>query len=377
VASDVGAKDAVFIEDIETVVPPYSYTQKEAAVLCERILAHDPEALEFTRRLLPGTGIDKRHSVIADYQRPPDQRVLLAPTPDFRPEPSTAARGKVFSVEAPALALQACRGLLARVPAAPRVTHLLTASCTGLEAPGFDVALVRELGLPLDVQRVHVGFMGCFAGFSTLKLAHAICQADPTARVLIVHVELCSLHVHFGPDRDELVASCLFADGISAALVSATPPRPGDGLRLRLGGATSWLVPDSEAEMGWRIGDDGFHMSLSARVPFLLRRHLPGVFGHLLDRHHLSRAQIRHWAIHPGGPAILAKACEALQLDDDQVRASREVLREYGNMSSATLWFLLDRVRRRTEPGWIFSCGFGPGLTVEAALLELTSGAPG
>jgi predicted naringenin-chalcone synthase len=253
-----------------------------------------------------------------------------------------------------------------------RITHLLTASCTGFHAPGFDVHLVKSLNLRRTVHRTHVGFMGCFAGFSTLKLADAICRADPDALVLIVHVELCTLHVRFDPARDVQVANAIFGDGAAAALVAgdrsvAHWPR---GPAFRTLNATSHLLPDSEEEMSWNIGDQGFEMRLSPRVPSLLRRHLPEVFQHSIDAMRLSRDDIRHWAIHPGGPAIVDRARQALDLDESDVQISRDVLREHGNMSSATLWFLLDRIKQRETSGMVFACGFGPGLTVESATLQ-------
>ena len=160
----------------------------------------------------------------------------------------------------------------------------MTASCTGFAAPGFDIALVRGLGLSPRVHRTHVGFMGCYAGFSTLKLAHLICKADPAALVLIVHVELCSLHVRFDSDTDTLVADSLFADGVAAALIGGELHRDlGQGTALALRGSAAFLLPSGEEDMTWTFGDHGFRMTLSPRVPHLLHKHLPAAFACLLD----------------------------------------------------------------------------------------------
>jgi predicted naringenin-chalcone synthase len=218
--------------------------------------------------------------------------------------------------------------------------------------------------------------MGCYAGFSTLKLAHTICAADPSALVLVVHVELCSLHVHFRPDPDTLIANSLFADGVAAALIGGDRHRGlGQGTALAILGSGAFLLPTGEADMTWTIGNHGFHMTLSPRVPYLLRKHLPAAFTTLLAELGAERDQIRHWAIHPGGPAILDKAVQALGIDASDVEIPRDVLRTCGNMSSATLWFLLDRVRRESQAGLVYACGFGPGLTLESALLVHPGGA--
>jgi predicted naringenin-chalcone synthase len=356
---------------IATVLPPQVCTREQSVAIAGQVFHDQPEALAFLERLLMASGIEKRHTVIADYGRPMEERTFFPRTRDFRPEPTTQARNDLFNREAKALALQACEGL------GPshwrgRVTHLLTASCTGFAAPGFDIHLVRALGLSPRVHRTHVGFMGCYAGFSTLRLAHALCTADPSALVLVVHVELCSLHVHFGTDPDTLIANSLFADGVAAALIGGDGHQGlGQGTALEIRGSAAFLLPSGEEDMTWTIGDHGFHMTLSPRVPYLLHKHLPDAFAALLQELGAERERIRHWAIHPGGPAILDKAVKALGIEESDVAIPRDVLRTCGNMSSATLWFLLDRVRREPRAGLVYACGFGPGLTLESALLEL------
>lgn len=355
---------------IATAVPEHVCSQEESIRIANAVFASDPDARALAERLILASGVLRRHTVLADYGRAPSERTFFAPTPDFRPEPGTQVRNQVFAREAPLLAARACQSL----PAADwrgRVTHLLTASCTGFVAPGFDVSLARTLGLTPRAHRVHVGFMGCYAGFTTLKMAEAICRADPTALVLIVHVELCSLHVHFSPDTDVLIANVLFADGAAAALVGgAGHAAMADGPALGLVGCAAFLLPNGEQDMVWTLGDRGFAMTLSPRVPHLLRAHLPPALSALLDQLDLRREQIRHWAIHPGGPAILDQARKALAIAESDLAPSREVLAHYGNMSSSTLWFLLDRIRKQPRAGLVYACGFGPGLTLESAVLS-------
>jgi predicted naringenin-chalcone synthase len=355
---------------IATVLPPHVCTREQSLAIARQVFGDQPEPLAFAERLLMASGIEERHTVIADYGRPMEERTFFPRTRDFRPEPTTQARNELYGREAKVLALQACEAL-GRAPWRNRVTHLVTASCTGFAAPGFDIALARALELSPRVHRTHVGFMGCYAGFSTLKLAHAICTAQPSALVLVVHVELCSLHVHFRADAETLIANSLFADGVAAALIGGDEHEDlGQGTTLGIRGSGAFLLPGGEEDMTWTIGDQGFHMTLSPRVPYLLHKHLPDAFATLLRELGAEREQIRHWAIHPGGPAILEKAVKALGLAESDVEIPRDVLRTCGNMSSATLWFLLDRVRREPRAGLVYACGFGPGLTLESALLE-------
>ena len=239
-------------------------------------------------------------------------------------------------------------------------------SCTGFAAPGFDIALINELGLPPTLHRTHVGFMGCHGALNGLRVANAFAAADPAARVLVCSVELCSLHYHYGWDPPKVVANALFADG-SGALVGAAEG-PAGAWRLTASG--SCLIPEAADAMTWTIGDHGFGMTLSKRIPELIGDRLrPWLDDWLAARGH-SVAGIKSWAVHPGGPKILDAVAATLGLPADAVWASREVLAEYGNMSSATVLFILKRLRERRAPGPCVALGFGPGLNVEVALCE-------
>jgi predicted naringenin-chalcone synthase len=273
----------------------------------------------------------------------------------------------VYESEAPALALRSCAGALAAAGTLPaEITHLVTVSCTGFAAPGFDIALVNELGLPPTLQRTHVGFMGCHGALNGLRVANAFATADPAARVLVCSVELCSLHYHYGWDPPKVVANALFADG-SGALVGAAAGPPG---AWRLTASGSCLVPEAADAMTWTIGDHGFGMTLSKRIPEVIGARLrPWLDDWLAARGH-SVAGIKSWAVHPGGPKILDAVAATLRLPADAVWASREVLAEYGNMSSATVLFILQRLRERGAAGPCVALGFGPGLNVEVALFE-------
>jgi predicted naringenin-chalcone synthase len=282
--------------------------------------------------------------------------------------PTTSQRMDLYRTEAPALAAQASQQALAASGlAAGDITHLVTVSCTGFYAPGVDVALIKELNLSPTTQRTHVGYMGCHGALNGLRVAHAFAAADPTARVLICAVELCSLHYHYGWDPQKVIANALFADGAAAVVAAPDPAAPASAWRVAASG--SCLIPDSEEAMAWSVGDHGFTMTLSKRVPGLIATHLrPWLSGWLLEKG-VRLDEVKSWAIHPGGPRILEAVVESLGLDPRMAAPSREVFAEYGNMSSPTVLFILDHLRRANAPRPCVALGFGPGLNAEAMLV--------
>jgi alpha-pyrone synthase len=224
--------------------------------------------------------------------------------------------------------------------------------------------------LPATVERVHVGFMGCHGTLNALRVANAFATADPSARILLAAVELCSLHYYYGADPGKIIANSLFADG-SAALVGSGESNP-NGLRVLATGSEFGMR--TEPDMGWKVGDHGFEMVLTKRIPKLIAAHLKPWLSQWLAKHGLTVETVSGWAVHPGGPKILSSVCEGLGLPDSAVETSRAVLREFGNMSSPTVWFVVDRMRRPAANGLgvtgpIVVLGFGPGLVAEAALL--------
>jgi predicted naringenin-chalcone synthase len=274
-----------------------------------------------------------------------------------------------FARHAPPLALAAVRAALADAAmAASRITHLITVSCTGFQAPGVDLELISQLGLDAGVQRTHVGFMGCHGALNGLRVAQAFVEADAEAVVLLCSVELCSLHLAYGWDPEKVVANALFADGAAALVATARPAHPAPGLTLLASGST--VIPHSAALMHWQIGDHGFEMGLSSRVPEAVGSQLRPWLERWLQPRGLQVADIATWAMHPGGPRILQVCGAALGLEPHQLAVSQAVLQEHGNMSSATVLFILDRLRRAAAPGPCLALAFGPGLCAEVALLE-------
>jgi predicted naringenin-chalcone synthase len=252
------------------------------------------------------------------------------------------------------------------------ITRLFTVSCTGFSAPNFDHALITSLGLPPHVKRTHIGFMGCAAAvIGCTSVLEALRHAnDDAGHALLVAVELCSLHLQTDPTRDNILANMIFADGCGAALFAPDSVRTA---KARLVHTRSLLFPNSREYMGWEIGNHGFEMMLSSDLPeVILEQAVPAARAILGDMG-LRPDEIGSWALHPGGRAIIDALQTGLALTDDQVAPSRTVLRENGNMSSASILFVLKEVfqRRHLDPGeWLCAIAFGPGLTMEIALFQ-------
>lgn len=313
------------------------------------------------------SSIDKRHSVVRDFVGDDPGGFLYDRGEQEFLVPGTARRNEIYTRESGNLAGEAAREGLERSGTEPGVvTHLITVSCTGFFAPGPDIELVDKLCLRREVERYHIGFMGCYGAFPALRLARSICLADPDAVVLVVAVELCTLHLQATGDSDSLLAGSVFADGAAAAVVGS---RPGGRAELVLDAFANTLIPGARDEMAWTVGDTGFEMKLSGRIPAVIECEARDALAPLLDRAGLSPQQVAEWAVHPGGRAILDRFEAALGLGADALWASRDVLRRYGNMSSATVLFVLERIISQGPGGPVAALAFGPGLAVESALL--------
>ncbi len=357
-----------------TAVPPERYTLDESIAAARAMAAADEDRTAILHELYEQTEIRTRHMALDrghydDIIGASDLQTGYRPKgPDDR-GPSTAERMADYRREALPLALLATRRALEDARVAPSaITHLVTVSCTGFEAPGFDIGLIKGLELPPTVERTHVGFMGCHGAFNGLRVARAYTGADPGARVLLCSLELCSVHVYYTWNPKRLVGNALFADG-AGALVGAPPAAAPDGA-WRAAANGSRLFPDSEKAMTWAIGNHGFEMNLSAKVPNLIADHLRPWLTEWLRGHGLGIADVGSWAVHPGGPRIVTAVESALGLDRRQTAVSREVLGRFGNMSSATILFILQRLLKENARRPVVALGFGPGLVGEAALLR-------
>ncbi|MDQ1124803.1 type III polyketide synthase [Microbacterium trichothecenolyticum] len=282
--------------------------------------------------------------------------------------PPTGARNDEYRRSAPALFAEASRAAISDAGLTPdAITHVVTVSCTGMFAPGPDYRLVRDLDLPTSAERYHLGFIGCAAAIPALRLAARIVTADPDARVLVACAELCSLHWQTSSHPDQIVAASVFADGAAAAVVASGEPSHAG---FDLEGFATHITHEGEKDMAWTVGDSGFEMTLTPEVPRIVGREIAGIATDVIG----DLDEIDAWAVHPGGRSILDRVENALGLDADALAPSRAVLRAHGNMSSATLLFILrdllaDGARRDGDR--VAALAFGPGLTVEAARLTL------
>jgi predicted naringenin-chalcone synthase len=320
----------------------------------------DPRLRKLFMRMAERSGIEHRWSVLppAPGGRPHNEEGGF-----YHPEmPSTAARMRRYAEAAPELALRAIERLRAQV-SLDGVTHLVVASCTGFVAPGIDQIIARRLGLD-KVERTVVGFMGCYAAVCALRTGFHIARSQPGARVLVVTVELCTLHLQQTQQLEQLLAMLQFSDGAGAALISEDPAG------LELSHLFSLALEDSAELIQWKIGDTGFEMTLSGEVPARIQ--------HALERPEVRDAlfngwgpqQVESWAVHAGGRSILDAVERGLELPQGALFASRDVLARYGNMSSSTLMFVLSELIGRPDTGRGVALAFGPGLAAEGFHFE-------
>lgn len=390
-----------------TATPAGAISQSDAAEAARLRCCSDEREARLLRTLYRQTNVRRRGSVLASPAKPQagdagaSEGVGLSATPaaDFdafyeRPHdgnghgPTVSGRMRRYAEGAPELAVRAATAALAEAAVAPgEVRQLVVVSCTGFVSPGLDIRLINVLKLRADIGRTIIGFMGCHGAINGLRVAEALAAARPGEAVLLCCVELCSLHFQYGWDPQQIVANALFADG-AAAVVGKVPesqfPSPeseSEGAVAQphgtrdtghgtLASTASTLIPDSLDDMTWTIGDHGFRMTLSPRVPGLIERHLrPWLEGWLAEQG-LSVSDVGSWAIHPGGPRIVESAVAALGLDPAVADASRAVLSHHGNMSSPTVLFILDRLRKSGAGRPCVMLAFGPGLVAEAALVR-------
>jgi alkylresorcinol/alkylpyrone synthase len=360
------------LQALGTAMPERVYKQSE---IVESFFGRLPGWEPAWREVFEASGVERRAAVIdvhAFYAR----------------QPGTAERMRAFAPAARRLGAEAARRALERAgqDAAAQVGDLVVVSCTGYAGPGLDVHLASDLGLEQGTRRLALGHMGCYAALPALRTAAALVAASGQ-RALVVSVELCSLHLQPATSRQDAVSQALFGDGAAAALIGPGDLGPGEeGLGdateapgssaasgLAIVAARTATLPGSQERMGWLIGDDGFHMSLSPRVPALVDRGLGALVEQLLGPYGLVPGDVAHWAVHPGGPEILDRVQRRLSLSDVQLAPSREVLADGGNRSSATVLFILESLIASGElrPGqWLVTLGFGTGLTLEAVLLR-------
>ena len=348
-----------FINHIATANPPHD-VHEPFLRFGQLMLKNDPRRVALFDRMAERSGIAHRYSFVE-----PDPRGAVADTEGFyRPGnfPDTAARMRKFEACAPGLAVEAVEKLLEDEDRS-RITHVIVTSSTGFYAPGLDLALVERCYLPTSVERTMVGFMGCYAAINALKLARHIVRSQPSARVLAVNLELCTLHLHETADMEEILSFLLFADGCAAALISA------DRKGVAMESFHAALVPNTRELIRWHIRQQGFDMVLSGAVPGTIRTALTGARDAMLG----GANDVELWAVHPGGRTVLDAVEQAFGLAPAALGASRSVLNDYGNMSSGTVMFVLDRIMRGGGDGRGCAMSFGPGLVAESMMFHMAA----
>ncbi len=350
---------------IGTATPPYKHEQK--SILNFMLNALKPSETEARRISLMyhRCGIESRYSVLPDYSLPIEKWQFYPQNKQLEPFPNLEKRMEFFHPNALQLSLKAIENCLQNIDN-QQITHLITVTCTGLSAPGLDIQLVQALGLKPNVIRTSVNFMGCYAAIHALKIADAFCQSQADAKVLIVCTELCTLHFQRENKADFITSGLLFADGSAACLVQSKIS--GKGLKIKK--FHSKIALNGQTDMAWNLSSNGFLMTLSNHIPKLVESEISNLLNDALTDLNLSKSEIQNWAIHPGGKDILEAVRKALDLEKEDIQNSFEVLKNYGNMSSPTILFVLKNILQNPDnQGNTFAIAFGPGITMESVVL--------
>ena len=355
------------IVSIGTAVPTYRHEQSSILHFMQRIYAFNEIDRRKLKFLYSQSNIDTRYSVIPDYSRPLPEWKFYPQAENLEPFPSLEHRMVYYQRYAAPLSVDAIRNCIEGKIRDKEITHLITVSCTGMSAPGLDLQVMELLDLPKNIYRTSVNFMGCYAAIHALKIADAICNSSDCAKVLIVCTELCTLHFQREASIDNIASSLLFGDGSAAVLVTSDDHQ----LRgLHLSNFYSEVIPKGKKDMAWELSSTGFLMTLSGYVPELIQEDFEPLVGRSLQNTDISREQITHWCIHPGGKKILEAIHKSLQFTNGELKNSYDVLRRYGNMSSPTILFVLKEMMDEFRVGHsqsatIYGAAFGPGLTME------------
>jgi len=358
-----------YIHSIQTESAKFKVTQNEMVDFLTYSLLDDT-AIRKYKALQRDQSILYKYSVLPDFNASQNAKLLFK-SPSSAP--STEQRMEIFKKEALQLSSKVCKATITDAGVKTTdITHIIGITCTGVYAPGLEVEMVQALGLSNHVQRHSVNFMGCHAAFHGLRLADLICRKQEDANVLLFSVELCSLHFRQDNSDDNLLSTFLFGDGAAALLLSGKKPTHQKAYLSCLD-FDSFLLPEGIKDMSWDIGSHGFEMRLNRNVPSHIEQHMLEAFIHLLSRNNLSQENIKSFAIHPGGKNILKAFENGLHLTKDALSESYHILSEFGNMSSATVLFVLKRILDNPQTAKnapVYAAAFGPGLSIESGLFE-------
>ncbi len=346
------------ITSIGTASPRHCHQQDDILQFMQHVYTPAEDDKRKLKFLYHQSGIQKRYSVLQDFSKPAAEWKFFPATENLEPFPSLEHRMDVYNKYAPLLSVDAIRDCMHNVLAEEEVTHLITVSCTGMSAPGLDLQVMELMDLPKTIFRTSINFMGCYAAIHALKLADAFCQSSSRVNVLIVCTELCTIHFQRDATIDNMTSSLLFGDGAAAMLVSNDPGRRG----LKIENFYSRVITKGKRDMAWELSSTGFLMTLSGYIPDLIQEDFKEIADQALGN---SDQPVEHWCIHPGGKKVLQAIEKSLGLRSNELDCSYEVLKNYGNMSSPTILYVLKEIFRQEKPGKLFGAAFGPGLTVE------------
>ncbi len=357
---------------IATAVPDYCHRQKDILHFMQQAYNLDATDRRKLAFMYNYSGIENRYSVLKDFSQSPQQwKFINVESNEYTP---LEKRMELYKQHALPLSLKAAQGCLAKVKEGTTITHLITVSCTGMSAPGLDLELVAALQLSPTIFRTSVNFMGCYAGVHALKLGKMICDSHAKANVLIVATELCTLHFQQEYTPDNAASSLLFSDGSAAILMSNSQELQSIATITNFHSAIAFK---GIKDMAWEISSKGFLMTLSGYVPQLIEEDITALVDEALRQSNIAKEAVGYWCIHPGGRKIVDTIQKQLGLNDCDTQPAREVLRNYGNMSSATIFFVLDEIcrqaKQQSKPSRALGVAFGPGLTMETFTADIAS----
>ena len=348
-------------------MPAYCHKQEDIPDFMQRVYALDEAGRRKLKFLYRQSGINRRYSVIPDYSLPAEAWQFYSPTENLEPFPNLEKRMLWYKQHAAPLSLKAIHQCVENFSGS--ITHLITVSCTGMSAPGLELELMEFLQLPPTTFHTSVNFMGCYAAIHALKLANAFCKTENNANVLIVCTELCTLHFQKEYTTDSMTSSMLFSDGAAAVLVTGDNGKKG----LNIDHFYSTVALKGKNDMAWQLSSKGFLMTLSGYIPELIEEDFNGLVNDAVANAGLQMEDITHWCIHPGGKKILEAVHTSLGFTNGQLRDCYVVLKEYGNMSSPTVLFVLKKIMhalKANSSAKIFGAAFGPGISMETFILS-------
>ena len=350
------------IVSIGTAVPAYCHQQMDILPFMQNMYAANEAEKRKLKFMYLQSGINQRYSVIPDYSKSIHEWKFYPQTENLEPFPSLEQRMAVYNKQAPLLSVDAIRDCLNHLHHPKNINHLITVSCTGMSAPGLDLQIMELMDFEKTIFRTSVNFMGCYAAIHALKIADAICYQDKNAQVLIVCTELCTLHLQKEATMDNMASSLLFGDGAAAVLIMHNEAEC-EGLMID--NFYSEINPKGKRDMAWELSSSGFLMTLSGYVPELIEEDFAAITQRALAKEQTTIKDVSHWCIHPGGKKIVQAIHKSLGFTNGQLQCSYDVLKEFGNLSSASILFVLKKMMQQRPVEKLFGAAFGPGLTIE------------